>query len=178
MGLKSEKDLKDGKMKEFYSKEVMKHFKHPKNVGSIKDADGIGKVGNILCGDVMWLFIKVKKEKAIITDAKFQTFGCVVAIANSSMLTEMVKGKTLEEALKINKEKLLKKLGKIPPIKIHCSVLAIDALAEAVYDYYKKNKIPIPKELETRHKRIIQTLKEIEKRHKAYVEFEKKQIQK
>jgi len=137
-----------------------------------KYADGIGKVGNLLCGDVLWLYIKVKKDK--IVDVKFQTFGCIVAIANSSMITTMVKGKTLDEALKIKKEDILKKLGKVPPIKVHCSILAVDALHEAIYDYFFKNKLPIPENLLKEHERIQQTLKTVEEKHKEYMEFEKK----
>lgn len=159
-----------------YPKEVMRHFLHPKNVGKIKKPSGIGKVGNILCGDVMWIFIKVKKNKAgkeIISDAKFQTFGCTIAIANSSMITEMVKGKTLEEAMKISKEDILGRLGKVPLIKVHCSVLAVDALNEAIYDYYSKSNMPISDELSKRHNEIQHTLQTIEERHKEFVELEK-----
>lgn len=160
-----------------YSKEIMKHFKNPKNVGIIKNFDGLGKVGQPICGDVLWLYIKIKEDKKtkkkIISDAKYQTFGCVVALANSSLLTTIIKGKTIEEALKIKKEDILKKLKNVPIIKLHCSVLAIDALSEAIYDYYKKNNLPIPIELKKRHQNIQQTLKDVEKRHKEYIEFEK-----
>ncbi|MDI6798713.1 MAG: iron-sulfur cluster assembly scaffold protein, partial [Candidatus Aenigmarchaeota archaeon] len=161
-----------------YSKEIMKHFKNPKNVGVIKNFDGLGKVGQPICGDVLWLYIKIKEDKKtkkrIISDAKYQTFGCVVALANASLLTTMIKGKTIEEVLKIKKEDLLKKLKNVPPIKIHCSLLAIDALSEAIYNYYKRNNFPIPKELDNRHKNIQQTLKAVEKKYKEYVKFEKK----
>ena len=139
-------------MSKSYSKEVMKHFRRPKNMGKIKDADGIGKVGNVVCGDVMYLYIKVKKNK--ISDIKFETFGCVAAISTSSMITTLVKGKTIEEALKITKNDVADELGKLPPIKMHCSVLATDALAGAIYDYLGKNNFPIPESLEKRHKRI------------------------
>ena len=125
-----------------YSKKVMKYFLKPRNIGKIKNADGIGKVGNPICGDVMYLYIKVKKEKnkEIISDIKFQTLGCAAAIATSSMITEMAKGKTLGNALKISNKSIEKKLGGLPPIKMHCSNLAADALKEAVEDYKKRKK--------------------------------------
>ena len=121
-----------------YSKEVMKHFTHPKNMGEIKNADGIGKVGNPVCGDFMWCYIKVKDGK--IKDIKVKTFGCVAAIATSSMLTELVKGKTLAQANKITNQNVAKALKGLPPIKMHCSNLAAEALQAAITDYEKKNK--------------------------------------
>lgn len=121
-----------------YSKEVMDHFMNPRNVGEIPDADGVGVEGNPTCGDVMKLFIKVKDNR--IVDAKFQTFGCGAAIAVSSMITEMVKGKTLDEALKISKEKVAEALGGLPPQKMHCSNLGADALKKAIEDYKKKQQ--------------------------------------
>ena len=118
---------------------VKKHFFHPKNVGEIKNADGIGKVGNPTCGDVMAIYIKVKDNR--ISDIKFKTFGCTAAIATSSILTEMAKGKTLDEALKITRDDVANELGGLPAIKLHCSNLAADALREAIKDYRsKKNK--------------------------------------
>lgn len=149
----------------------MKHFKNPENIGKIKNADGIGKAGNIVCGDVMWLYIKVKDNK--ISDIKFETFGCVVAIAVSSMLTKIVKGKTLEQAMKITNKDILKKAGKVPPIKVHCSVLAADALSEAIYDYYTKNKLPISESLSKRHGRIQKVLKSVEEGYE-HAELDKK----
>ena len=122
-----------------YTEKVKKHFFHPKNVGEIKNADGIGKVGNPTCGDVMAIYIKVKDNR--ITDIKFKTFGCTAAIATSSILTEMAKGKTLDEALKITRDDVANELGGLPAIKLHCSNLAADALREAIKDYRsKKNK--------------------------------------
>jgi nitrogen fixation NifU-like protein len=121
-----------------YSKKVMEHFQNPKNVGEIKNADGIGKVGNPVCGDLMWVYIKVRENK--IADIKFKTFGCVAAIATSSMLTELAKGKTLEEAEKLTNKDVADSLGGLPPIKMHCSNLAANALKEAVKDYRKKQK--------------------------------------
>lgn len=140
-----------------YSKEIMKHFRCPRNVGEMKNYDGLGKVGNPICGDILWLYIKVAKDKKgreIVKRASFSTFGCTVAIANSSLITTQVRGKTLEEAMKITKEDLLKKLKNVPPIKIHCSLLAVDALSEAIYDYLSKNRKPISRELQKRHQRI------------------------
>lgn len=165
-----------------YSKEIIKHFKRPKNVGKIKNANAIGEAGNILCGDIMKLYLKIsenQKREKIIKDIGFETLGCIVAIANTSLLTALVKGKTIKEALAFKKEDLIKKLGQpLPPIKIHCSVLAIDALKEAIYDYYLKNKFKIPLELEKEHQRIIKTKEEIEKRYKDFTQFEKEILRK
>lgn len=119
-----------------YSEKVMEHFANPRNVGEIPDADGIGKVGNPQCGDVMWLYIKVKD--GILTDIKFKTFGCGAAIATSSMITELAKGKTIEEAKKISRQDVASELGGLPPVKMHCSNLAADALHEAIKDYEAK----------------------------------------
>lgn len=119
-----------------YSERVMDHFLHPRNVGEIPDANGIGNVGNPVCGDIMRLYIKV--ENGIIVDAKFKTFGCGAAISTSSMVTELVKGKTVEEALKISNRAVAEALGGLPPIKMHCSVLAEEALKSAIDDYVKK----------------------------------------
>lgn len=119
-----------------YSKEVMDHFLNPRNVGSIENADGAGEVGNAACGDIMRLEIKVEDEK--ITDIKFQTFGCAAAIATSSMITEMVKGKTLTEAEKITNRAVAQALGGLPPAKMHCSNLAADALKKAISDYRER----------------------------------------
>lgn len=121
-----------------YSEKVMEHFKNPKNVGDIPDADGIGNVGNPVCGDIMRLYIKVKDD--VIVDAKFKTFGCGAAIATSSMVTEIVKGKTVEEALKISNKAVAEALGGLPPIKMHCSVLAEQALKSAIDDYLAKKE--------------------------------------
>lgn len=150
----------------------MKHFRHPRNVGEMKNYDGLGKVGNPICGDILWLYIKVgkdKKGKEIIKRASFSTFGCTVAIANSSLITTQVRGKTLEETMKVTKEDLLKELKNVPPIKIHCSLLAVDALFEAIYDYLLKNKKSIPKELKEKHKRIEKEKKEIEKKYEKWM---------
>ncbi|MDZ7260865.1 MAG: Fe-S cluster assembly scaffold protein NifU [candidate division KSB1 bacterium] len=121
-----------------YSEKVMDHFMHPRNVGTIEDADGIGKVGNPICGDVMHLYIKVRDNK--IVDAKFKTFGCGAAIATSSMVTEMIKGKTLEEAEKISNQAVAEALDGLPPAKMHCSNLAADALHQAIEDFKNRKK--------------------------------------
>jgi nitrogen fixation protein NifU and related proteins len=126
-----------------YNKKVMKLFMNPKNMGEIKDADGIGKVGNPTCGDIMWVYIKIgkdKKGKEIIKDIKFKTFGCASAIATSSMITQIAKGKTLEDAEKIKYQEVVDSLGGLPPIKIHCSTLATEALNMAIADYKKKKE--------------------------------------
>jgi len=118
-----------------YTEKVIEHFENPRNVGNIEDPDGVGVVGNPSCGDVMKLMIKVEDGKII--DAKFKTFGCGAAIATSSMVTEMVKGKTLEEALQVTNKQVAEALDGLPPIKMHCSVLAEDALRAAIDDYRK-----------------------------------------
>ena len=125
-------------MTEQYSSQVMDHFAHPLNVGEIPNASGIGKVGNPVCGDIMNMYIKV--EDGIITDAKFKTFGCGAAIATSSMSTELIKGKKVEDALKITNKAVAEALGGLPKVKMHCSVLAEQALKSAIDDYYKKTK--------------------------------------
>ena len=119
-----------------YTEKVMDHFMNPRNMGEMDDADGVGEVGNPTCGDMMKLYIKV--EKGILKDIKFQTFGCGAAIATSSMITEMAIGKTLDEALALNRDDVTKELDGLPPIKLHCSNLAADALKAAIEDYKKK----------------------------------------
>jgi nitrogen fixation NifU-like protein len=121
-----------------YSEKVMDHFKNPRNVGEIEDADGIGEIGNASCGDIMKIYLKVKDD--IIEDVKFQTFGCGSAIATSSMVTEMVKGKTLEEAENVTNKAVAEALDGLPPTKMHCSNLAADALHGAIKNYREKNK--------------------------------------
>ncbi len=157
------------KIDNFYSKKILNHFKNPHNYGRLKNADGIGKAGNIICGDEMYFYIKVgdnqKKEK-VIKDIKFEAFGCAAAISTSSVITDLVKGKTLEEAMKINSNQVVKELGGLPSLKVHCSLLGIDALSEAIYDYLSKNKMAIPQELGKRHKRITETNEKIKARRK------------
>ena len=119
-----------------YSEKVMVHFQHPRNVGKMDDADGVGEVGNAKCGDIMKIYIKVKDD--IITDIKFNTFGCGSAIAASSMATEMIKGKPISQALELTNKAVVEALDGLPPAKIHCSVLAEEAVKAAIDDYYKK----------------------------------------
>lgn len=126
-----------------YSEKVMDHFKNPRNVGKMDDADGIGEVGNVKCGDIMKMYIKVRD--GIIVDVKFNTFGCGSAIATSSMATEMIKGRSIEEALELSNKAVVEALDGLPPAKIHCSVLAEEAVKAAVKDYYDKNGIEYDK---------------------------------
>mgnify|MGYP001083205149 CR=1 FL=1 len=122
-----------------YSQKVMEHFKNPRNMGEIPDADGVGTVGNPICGDMMKIFIKVKDNR--LEDVKFKTFGCGAAIATSSMITELAKGKTIDEALKITRADVADALEGLPPIKMHCSNLAADGLRAAIEDYLKKKEV-------------------------------------
>ena len=122
-----------------YSEKVMDHFSNPRNVGEIADADGIGEVGNSKCGDIMKMYIKVKDN--VIVDVKFKTFGCGAAIATSSMATELIKGKTIDEALKLTNKAVMEALDGLPPVKVHCSVLAEQAIKAALSDYYKRQGI-------------------------------------
>lgn len=121
-----------------YSEKVMDHFRNPRNMGEIPDADGVGTVGNPVCGDLMNIYIKVKDNT--IEDIKFKTFGCGAAIATSSMITELAKGKTLEEAMKISRANVAESLGGLPPVKMHCSNLAADGLHNAIKDYLNKKE--------------------------------------
>ena len=123
-------------MTQAYSNKVMEHFANPRNVGEIEDADGIGSVGNPVCGDIMKMYLKIKDN--IIEDVKFKTFGCGAAIATSSIATEMIKGKTIEEALNLTNSAVAEALGGLPKVKMHCSVLAEQAVRSAIDDYFKK----------------------------------------
>ena len=126
-----------------YSEKVMDHFTNPRNVGEIPDADGIGEVGNAKCGDIMKMYIKV--EGNIITDVKFKTFGCGAAVATSSIATEMIKGASLDDALKLTNKAVVEALDGLPDVKLHCSVLAEQAIKSALSDYYRRNGIdPLP----------------------------------
>lgn len=124
-----------------YSKKVMDHFMNPRNVGEIEDADGVGQVGNAKCGDIMRMYLKIKD--GIIQDVKFKTFGCGAAVATSSMATELIKGKTIEEALSVTNKAVAEALDGLPPIKMHCSNLAEEAIRAAINDYKKKNGMPV-----------------------------------
>ncbi|MBQ1933568.1 MAG: Fe-S cluster assembly scaffold protein NifU, partial [Clostridia bacterium] len=125
-----------------YSEKVMEHFAHPRNVGEIEDANGVGTVGNAKCGDIMKMYLKVD-ENEIITDVKFKTFGCGAAIATSSMATELIKGKSVDEALELTNKAVIEALDGLPPVKVHCSVLAEEAVKNAIADYYTKIGRPV-----------------------------------
>ncbi|HAG05029.1 MAG TPA: Fe-S cluster assembly scaffold protein NifU [Lachnospiraceae bacterium] len=126
-----------------YSDKVIDHFTNPRNVGEIENADGVGEIGNAKCGDIMRMYLKI--DDGIITDAKFKTFGCGAAIATSSMATELIKGNSVEDALKLTNKAVVEALDGLPPVKIHCSVLAEDAVKSALSDYYTKQGIdPVP----------------------------------
>jgi nitrogen fixation NifU-like protein len=140
-----------------YTEKVMEHFRNPRNVGEIEDADGVGQVGNPVCGDLMKITIKVDNDR--ISDIKFQTFGCGAAIATSSIVTELAKGLTIEEALKISRQSVAEALGGLPPQKMHCSNLAADGLRRAIVDYLRRNdridrikELGLEKELEKMEK--------------------------
>ncbi|SHH61054.1 Fe-S cluster assembly scaffold protein NifU [Sporanaerobacter acetigenes] len=124
-----------------YSEKVMDHFRNPRNVGEIPDADGVGEVGNPKCGDIMKMYLKIEDD--IIVDVKFKTFGCGSAIASSSMATEMIKGKSINDAMKISNKAVAEALDGLPPVKMHCSVLAEQAIKSALLDYSKKNNVHI-----------------------------------
>jgi len=140
-----------------YTPKVLEHFRNPHNFGSMDNPTVVGQVGNLACGDVMKLYLKIAKNKQgkdYIQDVKFETLGCAAAIATSSVVTDLAKDKTLIEALKIKNEDIIKALDDLPAVKIHCSLLAADALAEAIYAYYQKTSQPISPELEKLHQRI------------------------
>ncbi|MBP3587723.1 MAG: Fe-S cluster assembly scaffold protein NifU [Clostridia bacterium] len=122
-----------------YSKKVMDHFAHPRNVGEMPEANAVGQVGNQKCGDIMKMMLKIEND--VIVDAKFQTFGCGAAVATSSMATELVKGKTVQEALQLTNKAVMEALDGLPPVKVHCSVLAEEAIRAALIDYYKRQGI-------------------------------------
>ena len=128
-----------------YSEKVMDHFRNPRNVGVIENADGVGEVGNARCGDIMKIYLKIEND--IIVDVKFETYGCGSAIASSSMATELIKGKPLSEALELTNKAVAEALDGLPAIKMHCSVLAEEAIKRAILDYYKRNNIPYDEEV-------------------------------
>jgi len=157
-----------------YTKEVMENFMNPSNYGEIENADGVGKVGNITCGDVMWLYLKIGKviggkpedfSDEYIEDIKFKTLGCAAAISTSSMVTRLAKGKTIAEAMRITNKDVMDSLGGLPAPKIHCSLLAEEALREALYDYFKKSGRTIPEILIRNHERAEKTMCEIAHEH-------------
>ena len=155
-----------------YTDKVIDHFRDPHNRGKMEDYSAIGKVGNIVCGDVMWLYIKVDKDEAdrdIITDISWETFGCTAAIATSSMVSDLAKGKTIEEAIAVTNQDVASELGGLPPVKMHCSALAADALNEAIHSYMVQNGQEIPEALQKRHARIEKEVAAMEKRYAAFM---------
>ncbi|MCK5247920.1 iron-sulfur cluster assembly scaffold protein [Candidatus Bipolaricaulota bacterium] len=156
-----------------YTDKVIEHFREPHNRGKLEEYSAIGKVGNIVCGDVMWLYIKVDQDKAgrdILTDISWETFGCTAAIATSSMVSDLAKGKTVEEAIAVTNQNVASELGGLPPIKMHCSALAADALNEAIYAYLSQEGKEIPKALQERHARIEKEVAALEKRYAAFMD--------
>ena len=126
-----------------YSEKVMDHFNNPRNVGEIENASGVGTVGNAKCGDIMRIYLDIDEDTKIVKDCKFKTFGCGAAVATSSMATELVKGKTIYEALEVTNKAVMEALDGLPPVKVHCSLLAEEAIHAALWDYAEKNHIPI-----------------------------------
>lgn len=147
-----------------YSKKVMELFRNPKGCRKMENPDATGQAGSMLCGDIMKVYLKIGKKdgKLFIKDISFQSFGCVANISSSSQTVEMARGRTLEDAIRIKNMDVVKKLGGLPSIKIHCSVLAVDALREAIYNYLKEKNLPIPKEVLESHRRVERELKEVE----------------
>lgn len=155
-----------------YTQKVIEHFRNPHNYGKMKNPDSVGEVGNLTCGDVMKLYIKIEKDKKgeeVIKAVSFETFGCAAALATSSVVTDLAKRKTIKQALKITNKDVVKALGDLPAIKIHCSLLAEEALSEAIYDYLSKNKREIPQELERKHQKIKKEKKILEKRYEKWL---------
>ncbi|MBS3735597.1 iron-sulfur cluster assembly scaffold protein [Candidatus Bipolaricaulota bacterium] len=158
-----------------YSEKVMEHFNNPQNQRKMEDPDAIGKVGNALCGDVMWIYVEVGENevgKEIIEDISWETFGCTAAIATSSMVTELAKGETLEKALEITNEKVAEELDGLPSVKMHCSNLAADGLVEAIYNYLDSSNKEIPEDLRKRHEQIEQHMEKVQEEYGDYVEME------
>ncbi|MFC2078731.1 iron-sulfur cluster assembly scaffold protein [Candidatus Bipolaricaulota bacterium] len=156
-----------------YTEKVIEHFREPHNRGKLEEYSAIGKVGNIVCGDVMWLYIKIDQDEAdrdIITDISWETFGCTAAIATSSMVSDLAKGKTVEEAIAVTNQDVANELGGLPPVKMHCSALAADALNEAIYAYMNQEGKEIPEALQKRHARIEKEVAALEKRYAAFMD--------
>lgn len=156
-----------------YTEKVIDHFREPHNRGKMENYSAIGKVGNIVCGDVMWLYIKVDKDdtgRDIITDISWETFGCTAAIATSSMVSDLGKGKTIEEAIAVTNQDVASELGGLPPVKMHCSALAADALNEAIHAYLVQEERSIPEALQKRHDHIAKDMAQLEERYAAFTE--------
>jgi nitrogen fixation NifU-like protein len=164
-----------------YTEKVIEHFREPHNMGKLEDYSAIGRVGNIVCGDVMWLYIKVEQDEQgrdIIRDISWETFGCTAALATSSMVSDLAKGKTLEEAIEITNQDVAGELGGLPPVKMHCSALAADALNEAIYEYLSQNDRDIPEALRVRHERVVKEVAQLEQRYASFLEKEPASAQK
>jgi len=157
-----------------YTEKVIEHFRKPHNMGKLEDYSAIGKVGNIACGDVMWLYIRVVESNGVetIEDISWETFGCTAAIATSSMVSDLAKGKTLQEAIDITNQDVAGELGGLPPLKMHCSALAADALNEAIYAYLSEHGREIPEALQARHDRVEKEVAELEKRYASFLDKE------
>lgn len=158
-----------------YSDKVMEHFNNPQNQRKMENPDSIGKVGNALCGDVMWIYVKIDENEEgneVIEDISWETFGCTAAIATSSMVTELAKGKTLEKALEITNEEVAEELDGLPSVKMHCSNLAADGLVEAIYNYLDSGEKEIPEDLKKRHEQIKQHMEKVQEEYGDYVEME------
>ncbi len=158
-----------------YTERVIEHFRKPHNMGRMEDYSAIGKVGNIVCGDVMWLYIKVEEDdqgRHIIRDISWETFGCTAAIATSSMVSDLAKGKSIEEAISITNRQVADQLGGLPPVKMHCSALAAEALNEAIYNYMTEKGMEIPDVLQKRHQRVQKDIEALEKRYQAFMDRE------
>lgn len=156
-----------------YTEKVVEHFRHPHNMGKLANYSAVGRVGNILCGDVMWLYIRVEKDgrgRETIADVSWETFGCTAAIATSSMVSDLAKGRTLDEAIAISNQDVAEELGGLPPIKMHCSGLAADALNEAIYEYLVKEGRKIPEVLQARHDHIQKDMAKLEERYKVFLD--------
>ena len=158
-----------------YTERVIEHFREPHNMGKLDDYSAIGKVGNIACGDVMWLYIRVSDAEPgqeVIEDISWETFGCTAAIATSSMISDLAKGKTLDEAIAITNQDVAGELGGLPPLKMHCSALAADALSEAIYAYLAEKGRRIPDALQARHEHLEKEVAQLEKRYASFLEKE------
>ncbi len=156
-----------------YTDQVMEHFRNPRNMGKLDDYSAVGKVGQVVCGDVMWVYIKVDLDsegREFISDISWETYGCAAAVATSSMVSEMARGKTLEEAIRITNQDVAEGLGGLPPVKMHCSALAADALNEAIYAYLTEHGRQIPDVLEQRHQRVAKHMEKLEQRYGALLQ--------
>jgi len=161
-----------------YTDRVMDHFRNPRNMGKMDDPSAVGRVGRVACGDVMWFYIKVEPDRdgrEVISDVSWETFGCTAAIATSSMVSEIAKGKTLEEAVAITNRDAAEQLGGLPPIKMHCSALAADALNEAIYAYLAAHDREIPEALAKRHERVAKEMATLDKRYQNLLDAEAEQ---